>query len=158
MDEIGEESNKCELVYWTAPTGEQLRVRGIVSLYHPSLPVPEALKNVSGFDWASTREQAFERMSHSLRASFARPAPGSKDDLDKADSWPTRLSSSSEIKEDESKTNDGRSAKQEQEAIDKAFSNFALLIVEPTAADYVNLKVNPFSRSSGSGPRCARLA
>lgn len=69
-----------EIVFWTSPTGDQIRLRGALHIYSPEKPSSEqSVHNLLGssFDWEGYRLQQWKDMSDGLRASFVRPEPGS---------------------------------------------------------------------------------
>lgn len=126
-----------ELAWWFAPSGDQFRIKGRAYVLgrpdHPTTPAflaehgrrlaPPALQKEGEFNWEDERRRIYEKISPTIRASFARPIPGTplkqsqraggsggKDDGDyDPQSWPE------ELKMDGDKAH-----------LDKSYANFAL--------------------------------
>lgn len=129
---------------------EQFRIMGPVYIvpspsYTAVLPLPgessvfDVLRETDGVDWEQTRRDTFNALSSGMRASWCRPIPGSplKGGYDEGLEWPRtvpKLGEASEIGEEP-----GRSL--------EAFSNFALLIIEPLRVDYLELGTVPERRT-----------
>lgn len=128
--------SKFEIAWWFAPSGDQFRITGrAYVLGRPDHPTTKAFLEENGarlappsfesgqeksFNWEDERKRIFEKISPPIRASFARPIPGTplkasdrKGDNDGKDyepkEWPK------ELKMDDDK-----------ELVEKSFSNFAL--------------------------------
>ncbi|KAG5339495.1 hypothetical protein C0989_004011 [Termitomyces sp. Mn162] len=143
-----------EVAWWIEGTQEQFRISGIASaipaptnslykhfLHNVEHAVPNSavatLKD-EHFDWEAKRKESFENMSAHMKASWCRPTPGSplEGGEEEAKKWPIRLEEPSEDGDEEAKKN-----------WDTALGNFALLIVDPTDVDYVELGVIPNRRT-----------
>jgi pyridoxamine 5'-phosphate oxidase len=83
--------------------------------------------------WEAKRVECFNSLSSFLRASFARPSPGSElgDHPEKAKNWPKELPKL------------GEGSKEEREKVQAAFENFAVLYLEVEEVDLVDLGVIP---------------
>lgn len=93
---------------------------------------PAAELGGAGFDWEAERRTRFDSVSGHMRASWARPVPGSVlSSPDVAKEWPETLPKLSE---------GGEQTK-------AAFCNFALVLVDPAEVDYVELGVVPNRRT-----------
>ena len=90
------------------------------------------------FDWEKKRQEVYDDMRPAMKATWARPvAPGAIiESYDVPKQWPRDVPSRSEIKTDEDK--------QKWEA---ALANFAMVLVEPTRADWVQLGEKPNQRT-----------
>jgi pyridoxamine 5'-phosphate oxidase len=87
-------------------------------------------------DWEAERINCFNGLSSFLRASFARPAPGSElSDPELAKKWPNELP---KIGEEENE--------KQKELVQQAFQNFAVLYLEVDEVDFVDLGVVPNER------------
>lgn len=111
-------------VFWFAKPGEQYRLTGRATIFPGSsmdgLAVDKSNKDKK--DWEKERKRIFNTVSGHLRASFARPIPGTPiDSYDEAKKWPVRLPPLDEGGEE----------------VEKAYKNFALIIIEPTEVDLV---------------------
>lgn len=140
-----------ELTWWIDGTQEQFRIIGKANIYssekNPRLRklfeddtdgrqgIFEALKK-EGFDWEAKRREVFGQMSAHMKASWCRPVPGSRLEggEEEARRWPERV----EFKEGD-------------EVIKKnwemALSNFALVVIDPSVVDFVELGVVPNRRT-----------
>jgi len=121
----------CEYVFWTSPTGDMLRYRGLLhllapptsSVQSPSLTRLEAL--LPGFDWEAFRVRVWKKeMSAHLRATFLNPAPGSN--------WPE--GGEEEMKEKLDVGDEGE---------ERALERFAVLVVEPEVLDWSRTNEKP---------------
>jgi len=139
-----------EVAWWIPGTQEQFRIAGwatsIPSPTHPSydelgIGLGHAI-GFSGFreenfDWEAKRKEVFNDMNGAMKASWCRPIPGSPlKSPDDAKSWPTELPKLGEAKTDEERKN-----------LEKALKNFALIVIEPSEVDYIELGVNPNRRT-----------
>lgn len=114
-------NSSIEAVFWCEKPGEQYRLLGHATIFPGSSIVGPALHN-SKVDWEAERKDVFNSISGHLRASFARPIPGTPlGNYDEAKKWPVRLPP---LDEGNSET-------------EVAYKNFALLIIEPTQVDFV---------------------
>lgn len=88
------------------------------------------------FDWEKERLERFDAMSGHMRASWARPVPGTAlwpGEDPKA--WPETLPKLADAKD------------QERESVDAALNNFALVVINPQEVDYLELGVMPNRRT-----------
>lgn len=105
--------------------------------FKPALETLE--KRFDKIDWEAKRRETFDELSGHMRASWCRPTPGSPlESYDKAKEWPETVKKLSEL--------DG-ATEEERKQTEVAFGNFALLLVDPTAVDYVELGVVPNQRT-----------
>ncbi|KAK9900658.1 hypothetical protein P389DRAFT_166115 [Cystobasidium minutum MCA 4210] len=154
-----------ELAWWFAPSGDQFRITGRAYILgppdHPSTTsflsehgkrlAPPGLAKDGEFNWEDERRRIYEKISPPIRASFARPIPGTplkdsersgngKGEGDyQPDSWPQ------ELKMDDDK-----------KLLDLSYSNFALTILEPLEIDWCQLNTQPnqrviYSKDTSSG-------
>ncbi|KAF8661965.1 hypothetical protein AX16_001260 [Volvariella volvacea WC 439] len=101
-----------------------------------------------GFDWESQRREQFDNMNPAMKASWCRPTPGTPilgNVKEESRRWPLKLFPPG----DERNITEGAMASQEeaQRNWDKAIRNFALVVVEPSEVDYVELGVVPNRRT-----------
>ncbi|CAK5280758.1 unnamed protein product [Mycena citricolor] len=133
-----------QIAWYIQGTQEQYRIAGKAHI----VPAPgdlrkhfmhtiSALGLASDYDWEAKRVEAFKKMSPQMKASWCRPVPGSKLEggQDEAKKWPTELQ--------EPKPGDAEA----QRLWDLSLSNFALLIVNPTDVDFVELAPVPNRRT-----------
>ncbi|KAG5653912.1 hypothetical protein H0H81_009504 [Sphagnurus paluster] len=143
-----------QIAWWIEGTQEQFRVSGVASaipaptnmLYkhfvhnvkHAKQTSAVAALTREGFDWEAKRMAMFRGMSGHMKASWCRPVPGSRLEggEEEAKKWPVRLEEPGEHSTDEDRKN-----------WEKALGNFALVIVDPTDVDYVELGVVPNRRT-----------
>lgn len=99
------------------------------------------------FDWEQKRRDVFEAMKPGMKATWCAPvAPGSSiASYDVPNSWRSTVPHLHELKTDEEKRN-----------YEAALGNFALVVVEPTKVDWVQLGERPnrrtlFVRREGGG-------
>ncbi|KAG6874623.1 hypothetical protein C0992_007241 [Termitomyces sp. T32_za158] len=143
-----------QVAWWIEGTQEQFRISGTAS----AIPAPtnglykQFLHNVKhavpnsavatlkdeNFDWEAKRKESFKNMSAHMKASWCRPTPGSplEGGEEEAKKWPVRLEEPTEDADEEFKRN-----------WETAMENFALLVVDPTDVDYVELGVIPNRRT-----------
>lgn len=91
------------------------------------------------FDWEKERRRMFESMSGHMRASWVRPIPGSRLVAKGAEAWSSTLPKLSEA--------EAGGDEHTLELVKKAFTNFALVVIEPSRIDYVELGVVPNRRT-----------
>jgi pyridoxamine 5'-phosphate oxidase len=143
-----------ELAWWIEGTQEQYRISGLANVIpyptHPlyrhfsdniqNAPKSSALAILSkeGFQWEEKRVETFKGMSEHMKASWCRPIPGSRLQGGEAEvkKWPVKLEVLADGDEEEAKQN-----------WETALCNFALLIVDPTEVDFVQLGVVPNRRT-----------
>jgi len=96
----------------------------------------------STLDWEAKRVEVFESMSGHMRASWARPIPGSPilsvQGYDTAKQWPQALPKLSEV---------GQGDDEKWKLVQGALTNFALVIIDPLEVDHVELGVVPNRRT-----------
>ncbi|KAG6883552.1 hypothetical protein C0993_005501 [Termitomyces sp. T159_Od127] len=143
-----------QVAWWIEGTQEQFRISGTASaipaptnsLYRQFLHnVKHAVPNSAlatlkdeNFDWEAKRRESFKNMSAHMKASWCRPTPGSplEGGEEEAKKWPVRLEEPAEDADEEAQKN-----------WKTALDNFALLVVDPTDVDYVELGVIPNRRT-----------
>ncbi|KZS93527.1 hypothetical protein SISNIDRAFT_411274 [Sistotremastrum niveocremeum HHB9708] len=142
VHELNGDAN-AELAWWIEGTQEQWRLASRAYIVpHPEhaeqVKIPQALFDIAdGHFWEKERERIFNSLSGHMRASWARPAPGSPiPSYDEGKKWPEKLGGLGEGKNEE-----------EEQVIRKAFENFALVVLQPFAVDYVELGVVPNQRT-----------
>ncbi|KAF9005146.1 pyridoxamine 5'-phosphate oxidase-domain-containing protein [Cyathus striatus] len=145
-----------ELVWWIPSTRQQYRIAGSV-LVVPSpnhalhgvctgiLQSEELLRSSLAlsvfkseeFDWEEKRREIWGNLSPYMRATLARPTPGSTlENPDDAKKWPQII--------EEPKEGDSEETKKKWEY---ALGNFALVVIDPCEVDYVNMGVVPNTRT-----------
>lgn len=127
---------KGEYVFWTSPTGDQIRVQGLVHLYRPDSPAKS--QSVStlepSLDWEHLRQEQWKKMSGHLRASFLHKAPGSPVDEDFEETTPERIDAD---------------AKEAEEGLKR----FCLVVFEARKVDWSQQNVRRHARfSTGERP------
>ncbi|KAF8079143.1 hypothetical protein FPV67DRAFT_98942 [Lyophyllum atratum] len=143
-----------QVAWWIEGTQEQFRISGLASviptpkhsLYKhfvhsvkhaaPGSSIAELAKE--NFDWEDKRMTMFKGMSAHMKASWCRPTPGTRLEggAEEAKKWPERVEEPGENADEETRKN-----------WETALGNFALLIVDPTEVDYVELGVVPNRRT-----------
>jgi pyridoxamine 5'-phosphate oxidase len=126
-------------------TSDQFRLTGKVTIF----PEPGSGGNVTsgrlsagGFDWEAKRVKIFDSLSDYVRASRCRPAPGSplKGGDEEAEGWPKSVP-----------TTKGATNEEEKKLVEEALGNFALVLIEPTFVDWVQMGVVPNQRTFFTG-------
>ena len=140
-------NDTVQINWWIEPSMDQFRLTGKVTL----IPEPGNLgvfhsggnlgfKKLSegGFDWEAKRVRAFDSLSGRMRACWCRPTPGSplKGGYEEAKKWPETIPTTTEA------TNGN-----EKKLVEEALGNFALVLIEPTYVDWVQLGVSPDQRT-----------
>jgi pyridoxamine 5'-phosphate oxidase len=145
-----------EIAWWIEGASQQFRILSDIFLV-PALDNPHyarwrhvlataqpgtALGLFKEEDWEARRVALFRTMSAHMKASWCRPVPGSvlKGGEDEAKSWPERVEEPNESMSEE----EYKMAKRNWDA---ALSNFALMLVDPIEIDFVDVGVNPNTRS-----------
>ncbi|CAG7853902.1 SubName: Full=Uncharacterized protein {ECO:0000313/EMBL:CCA67921.1} [Serendipita indica DSM 11827] len=131
----------AEIVWWFSTPNVQFRLSCYTHLLpaagHPwrdAFPIDLTGRRENGVDWEQVRVDAFNALSPFLRASFARPPPGSVlDDPEEAKTWPVELPQLDEQGADP--------------RVKEAFEHFAVVYLEVDAVDVVDLGVVPNQRS-----------
>ncbi|EIW87266.1 hypothetical protein CONPUDRAFT_79395, partial [Coniophora puteana RWD-64-598 SS2] len=139
------QSNRVEAVFWAANTNEQYRIRGRAHVFphrslggalHEKSSVFAQLK-AEGFDWEAKRKEVFDALKPDMRASWARPTPGSPLlNLEDAEKWPRELPTLEDAQDEETRAR-----------VKEAYANYALLIIEPEQVDFCELGVVPNQRT-----------
>ncbi|KAL7408987.1 hypothetical protein BDY24DRAFT_345800, partial [Mrakia frigida] len=118
----------CEYVFWTSPTGDMIRFRGLLHLLSPNgshTPNDRLSLLLPDFDWEAFRGKVWEKeMSAHLRATFLNPVPGSD--------WPE--GGEKEMKE---------SLEVGDEGEEEAKKRFAVLVLEPEVVDWSRTNEKP---------------
>ncbi|KZT52905.1 hypothetical protein CALCODRAFT_69881 [Calocera cornea HHB12733] len=144
VKQITGSSSKVELAWWFPEPVVQFRITGVAHILpNPSHPLatsfPAARLSPSPhFSWEDERYKTYAtKMGGALRASFCRPVPGTViDDYDVGKEWPEKIPPPGEETTDE-----------EREQTKLALNHFALLVIEPSAVEYLELKVVPNRRT-----------
>lgn len=160
--------SRVEIAWWLPGAQEQFRISGNAYIL-PSkqfvddtetlqggtgpLPEPETRRIVAtarelheafskavlvqgGFDWEAKRMEVFESMSGHMRATWVRPVPGtSMEKYEDANAWPETVPKLSEANE------------QNKPLVIEATGNFALVVIDPSVVDHVELGVLPNQRT-----------
>ncbi|KAH7922672.1 hypothetical protein BV22DRAFT_1121322 [Leucogyrophana mollusca] len=134
-------NDRAEGVFWTESTQEQFRVTGRAALVPSPTeergPKVEATVMGADYDWEAKRRAVFDSLSGHMRASWCRPTPGTPlASYDDAKEWPETVPRLSEAESESDKRN-----------VQTALGNFALVIIEPTEVDYVELGSVPQRRT-----------
>ncbi|KAG8970202.1 hypothetical protein FRC03_010392 [Tulasnella sp. 419] len=143
-------SSSAEIVWWIKESSEQYRFNGVMHILpHPDHPLAKEFprtrlspgRNDKGedWDWEKERIRIFdEKMGPELRASFARPTPGTiMGSYEEADKWVKELPKTGEVGDDDKL----------KALIDVAVRNFALLVLEPIEVEWLELGVVPNRRT-----------
>ena len=139
-------NDTVQINWWIEASMDQFRLTGKVTLVpEPGSAVFHSGGNVAfqrlsegGFDWEAKRVQIFDSFSGHLRASWCRPTPGSpmKGGYDEAKKWPESIP-----------TTTGAKNEKEKKLVEQALANFALVLVEPTYVDWLQMGVVPNRRT-----------
>ncbi|GLB43556.1 putative pyridoxamine 5'-phosphate oxidase [Lyophyllum shimeji] len=147
-------NSHVQVAWWIEGTQEQFRISGLASVIPAAenalhkhflhnvkhAPSGSALAAFSkeDFDWEGKRMALFKSMSAHMKASWCRPVPGTRLEggPDEAKKWPERLEEPGDHADDETRKN-----------WETALGNFALLVVDPTEVDFVELGVMPNRRT-----------
>lgn len=140
-----------ETVFWVENTQEQYRLTGQASIIpkpsHPyyvhfnfDWPALVALEK-EDIDWEAKRIEVFDSLSGHLKASWCRPVPGSKLEggYEEAKKWPETLPKLGEEMSEADRKN-----------LAIALGNFALVLIDPVAVDFVELGITPNQRTKFS--------
>lgn len=143
----------CEACMWSAEPNVQFRISGQAFVLPHNADTDAKAKEelaaiVKKFGqgkeatadfWIEKREEMWKKQSGHLRASFARPTPGSKlsDSDSKPEDWPETIKAEGETEED-------------KKVIAFAKSNFALVAIAPKDVELLELKVIPNRRHTWS--------
>ncbi|SJL03010.1 uncharacterized protein ARMOST_06355 [Armillaria ostoyae] len=147
-----------QLAWWIEGAKEQYRVTGLATI----IPVPTnglhkhflhytqagkdnngamTMLRKEGFDWEVKRQEVYRGMSPYMKASWCRPIPGSPlvGGEEEAKKWPVKL---------EEPNADGEWSSEENKRLwETALSHFALVVIDPTDVDYVELGPLPNRRT-----------
>ncbi|GAW03746.1 pyridoxamine 5 -phosphate oxidase- fmn-binding [Lentinula edodes] len=152
------------IAWWIEGTQEQFRISGVGSI----IPSPQdplykqfiysttssaisspntgmAALSRENFDWEAKRKEVFKTMSAHMKASWCRPTPGSPliGGQEEAKTWPERV----DEPKDSDESDESEEEKKNRKNWDVALRNFALILVDPTEVDYVELGVFPNRRT-----------
>jgi len=97
-------------------------------------------------DWEGKRRELFGSMSAHMKALWCRPVPGSRlqgQEEEEERKWPDRL----EEPKDEDREKDREKYEEDKRNWEVAMDNFALLVIDPSEVDYVELGVIPNRRT-----------
>lgn len=140
--QIHNNNNAAEVLWWFPESQVQFRLQtrafllpAISHEWRKDFPTDLAGKDTAkvSVDWEAVRVECFNQLSSFLRASFARPPPGSAlCEPEKTKEWPNELP----------KLGDGTDDK-EKELLKYAFDNFAVLYLEVEEVDVVDLGIVP---------------
>lgn len=131
-----------QISWWVEPSMDQFRLTGKATL------VPEPANTIfrSGldrlptgdFDWKAKRVQVFDSLGGHMRACWCRPTPGSpmEGGYEEAEKWPKTIP-----------TTTGVANEMEKKLVEEALSNFALVLIEPTFVDWIQLGIIPNRRT-----------
>ena len=135
-----------QINWWIEASMDQFRLTGKVSLvpepsnkvFHSGGSIAFERLSAGGFDWEAKRIQVFDSLSGHMRACWCRPPPGSpmKGGYDEAKKWPETIPTTS-----------GAANEKEKELVEQALGNFALVLIEPTYVDWVQLGIVPNRRT-----------
>ncbi|KAF8713844.1 Pyridoxamine 5'-phosphate oxidase, partial [Rhizoctonia solani] len=147
----------AEVAWWIAEENVQFRILARVQILpapsHPlysEFPFKELSQNSGGDsgpdapatakEWEALRVKTFNNLVPPIRASFARPTPGSPlADHTDAERWPQKLPEKGKEETEE-----------EKKQVKEALENFSLLLLEPLDVDFVELGVVPNRRTRWS--------
>ncbi|GAA5855535.1 hypothetical protein JCM8547_007878 [Rhodosporidiobolus lusitaniae] len=141
-------SPSVEIAWWLSATQHQFRILGSAYIlpspsasFTFSFPFPSAkLAPYPDFSWEDERIRQFRKLSPELRASFYRPVPGTKMSEwgGKMEDLPGALPETAEEAEGE----------EQKKQIAEALKNFALIVIDPTEVDLVDLGAVPNTRTA----------
>ena len=95
-------------------------------------------RTLDKYDWEKKRKEVFETMDPVLKGTWCAPkVPGSKmASYDEPNAWPNKVANVDDLKTAEEKRN-----------YELSLSNFALILIEPTEVDWVQLGEQPYRRT-----------
>lgn len=139
-------NDTVQINWWIEPSRDQFRLTGRVTIvpepgnrvFHSGGNIAFERLSAGGFDWEAKRVQVFDSLSDHMRASWCRPTPGSpmEGGYEEANKWPVTIP-----------TTTGAKNEKEKKLVERALANFALVLVEPTYVDWVQLGVVPEQRT-----------
>jgi pyridoxamine 5'-phosphate oxidase len=139
-------NDTVQINWWIEDSMDQFRLTGKVSLvpeprhkvFHSGGTLAFEQLSTRGFDWEAKRVQVFDSLSGHMRASWCRPTPGSlmKGGYEEAKDWPETVPTTS-----------GATNEKEKKLVEQALGNFALVLIEPTYVDWVQLGTSPNRRT-----------
>ncbi|KAL0573249.1 hypothetical protein V5O48_008696 [Marasmius crinis-equi] len=162
------ENPHVEIAWWIEGKQEQFRIAGLASVIPPSTHslfknferIIKDAKQASGLrklvgasgtdlDWEKKRREVFATMSAHMKASWCRPVPGSilVGGEEEAKKWAVRVDEPGHEKAEDGKEVSEEERARNKENWDTALGNFALVMVDPTEVDYVELGVIPNRRT-----------
>ncbi|CAE6489455.1 unnamed protein product [Rhizoctonia solani] len=146
-----------EVAWWIAEEMVQFRIAARVHILpapshelHSKFPSSQLSRNNGGDsgpdapetdkDWETLRIRTYNNLSPILRASFARPIPGSPlTNPADAKKWPNELPEKGKEKTEE-----------EKKLVKEALENFSLFLLEPLQVEFLELGVVPNRRTQWS--------
>ncbi|KAH9969125.1 pyridoxamine 5'-phosphate oxidase-domain-containing protein [Russula dissimulans] len=142
-------ADTVELAWWVGATADQFRISGRARSVPVPVPIPRtgapdddcaginALEE-SGFDWDHKRRELFDAVSEQMRASWCRPPPGRplEGGFEEMNDWPVKVPKPSEAE-----------TEKEKELAELALSNYALVVIEPSYVDWVQMAIRPNRRT-----------
>jgi len=147
-------TDTVELAWWISATADQFRISGRARVFaaprHPisalisltSAPADDCAGinalGESGFDWDHKRRELFDAVSEQMRATWCRPPPGKplEGGYEEMDDLPVEVPKPSEAK-----------TEKEKELVELALSNYALIVIEPSYVDWVQMAIRPNRRT-----------
>ncbi|KAH7338798.1 pyridoxamine 5'-phosphate oxidase-domain-containing protein [Rhizoctonia solani] len=147
----------AEIAWWIAEEVVQFRIAARVHVLpapshalHSKFPFSELSRNSGGDsgpdapettqDWEALRIRTYNNLSPIIRASFARPVPGSPlTNPAEAEKWPQKLPEKGKEETEE-----------EKKLVKEALENFSLLLLEPLQVDFIEFSVVPNRRTQWS--------
>ncbi|KAF9786798.1 hypothetical protein BJ322DRAFT_1052049 [Thelephora terrestris] len=139
-------NDTVQINWWIEDSMDQFRLTGKASLvpepgnrvFHSGGTLAFESLLTRGFDWEAKRVQVFDSLSGHMRASWCRPTPGSlmKGGYEEAKDWPETVPTTS-----------GATNEKEKKLVEQALGNFALVLIEPTYVDWVQLGTSPNRRT-----------
>lgn len=137
-----------EICWWLSGSLEQFRMSGPVRVI--SSPQAESgaggletpllaidTMTVQGFDWEKKRQEEFNNLPPFMRATWCKPQPASAlGAYEEAKTWPQTLPKLGEAESEEDKRNQ-----------ELALRNFALILIEVTEVDWVQVGTKPHQRT-----------
>lgn len=140
-------NDTVQINWWIEPSMDQFRLTGRVTLvpepgnlrvFHSGGNIGFERLSEGGFDWEAKRVRVFDSLSGRMRACWCRPTPGTpmKGGYEEAGKWPKTVP-----------TTTGATNENEKKLVEVALGNFALVLIEPTYVDWVQLGVSPDRRT-----------
>ena len=134
-----------EAAFWFAEPKVQFRIVASTYLlpesshpWHAAFPANELTETGNTqIDWDQERLITFDSISGHLRATFARPVPGTPmTNYEEGKAWPTTVDTRGEEKDEQGKR-----------VVDEALTNFALVVLDPSEVECLELDPIPNRRT-----------